>query len=97
MSKPTQGPWTIDSFGNIQTPKGVLRLKGVALPCGSVSDKSEVMANTRLIAAAPDLLEALEHLVAIVDIHQDATDNSFAWAEFVLANQAIAKAKGENE
>ena len=42
-------------------------------------------ANARLIAAAPDLLEALERVVAIAD--RDTT-------EFNTAKAAIAKAKG---
>lgn len=42
-----------------------------------------------------ELLEALEQLAAIVDIHQDNTNNSFAWPELALARQAIAKAKGQ--
>lgn len=51
-------------------------------------------ANARLIAAAPELLEALRELISIVHIHQTATENRFAWAEMPLAAEAIAKATG---
>lgn len=54
-----------------------------------------INANARLIAAAPDMLEALEQLLSIVAIHQRATKNNFAWAEVEFAREVIAKAKGE--
>ena len=50
----------------------------------------EVMANARLIAAAPDLLEALEMLAA-VDFGADGSVERGA----LLARIAIAKARGE--
>ncbi|MCY1299991.1 hypothetical protein D9M71_67300 [compost metagenome] len=48
---------------------------------------TEVMANAALIAAAPDLLEALEAVVRVAD---RATD------EFDMARAAIAKARGKS-
>jgi hypothetical protein len=48
----------------------------------------EEVANAHLIAAAPELLEALEAVVAISDRKHDAWD---------AAKAAIAKAKGENQ
>jgi hypothetical protein len=50
----------------------------------------EVMANARLIAAAPELLEALEMLAA-VDFGADGSVERGA----LLARIAIAKARGE--
>jgi hypothetical protein len=50
------------------------------------------LANARLMGAAPDLLEALQEMVSIVAIHQDATNTKFAWAEMEVANAAIARA-----
>jgi hypothetical protein len=49
-------------------------------------------ANARLIAHSPDLLMALKELVSIVNIHQRATNNNFAWAELEYAEEVIAKA-----
>jgi hypothetical protein len=63
--------------------------------CGLDTDQR--LANARLIAAAPDLLEALQEMVSIVAIHQDATNTKFAWAEMEVANAAIAKATGETK
>lgn len=94
MSWHTKGPWKIDSFGNIQTPTGILRVKGVALPCGIVSDRSEVMANTRLIAAAPDLLETLEKLSDAYSGYGMTDKQQEAW---IIAEKIIAKAKGEKK
>lgn len=39
------------------------------------------------------LLNALKDLVSIVEIHSEATDNNFAWAELLDARQAIAAAE----
>jgi hypothetical protein len=47
------------------------------------------MPNARLIAAAPDLLDALKNLVAQVD------DNAWTREEIADARAAIAKATGE--
>lgn len=51
----------------------------------------EVAANARLIAAAPDLLEALEAIVESVDAETAAIFEHLVWA----ARAAIAKATGE--
>lgn len=51
--------------------------------------------NARLIAAAPELLEALEQLVMINKIYSEDKEHDFAWAEMQNAKQVIAKAKGE--
>ena len=52
----------------------------------------EGKANARLIASAPELLEALEDLI-------DGRDNNLSWAAIESrvkkARSAIAKAKGE--
>jgi hypothetical protein len=62
------------------------------------SGKRSIHADARLIAAAPDLLEALEDAVAVMarnitpkpDVHDD-----HPWSKLVKARAAIAKAKGE--
>ena len=81
MSKHTPGPWKfIDVVGccTIEAPSRQL-LK-------YMSPTSTNVANARLMAAAPDLLEALEAVLSVAD---RATD------EFDLARAAIARAKGE--
>ena len=65
MSKPTPGPWRAshDSHGRFQ-----LIADGIPLdPERDGAQPGEGAANAALIAAAPDLLAALEQLVAWVD------------------------------
>jgi len=81
--KGTKGPWEnvggwVDSAGKDSK---------IICAIGSVSMQSEEIqdANANLIAAAPDLLEAL---IAVVRVADRATD------EFDMARTAIAKALG---
>lgn len=90
MSKHTPGPWVsiryLDSrFYELGSNEFHARL---AFTHGE-GDTDE--ANMRLIAAAPDLLEALENLADYID--ERAGDNECRPLE--NARAAIAKAKGE--
>ncbi len=63
----------------------------------SFNDYSEVEANARLIAAAPDLLDALERLkieVVLSDVDMDYIEQHFR-PHLNKAEAAIAKARGE--
>jgi hypothetical protein len=61
MSKHTPGPWTQDKYGDVTDASGqTIRVEGVALTGRSTE---ESRANARLIAAAPELLEALQAMV----------------------------------
>jgi len=53
MGEYTKGPWLVDAFGDVQANG-----EDVALVVGHYG-VDETAANARLIAAAPDLLEAL--------------------------------------
>lgn len=101
----TPGPWVAD-FGeafHIRPPEGgtlaqVTFLKGRG-GLGGRRDADECAANARLIAAAPDLLEALEAMLSHSD-GWDVTQLRKRWGEQVVneiltARAAIAKAKGE--
>ena len=83
MSKYTPGPWKfIDVIGCCAIEAADRQLLKYMSPT------STNVANARLMASAPDLLEALEAVLSVAD---RATD------EFDLARAAIAKAKGESQ
>lgn len=91
MTQHTPGPWELvkqeDDF----------EIKHKVYFIGSVYDFNqfpENEANARLIAAAPDLLEALEYMI------EEATSGQFSnpsEEEIQKARAAIAKAKGETK
>ena len=56
--------------------------------CADFPGDGNVEANARLIAAAPDLLQALQLLLIVVDAPDDDPD-------IVRAKNAVAKATGE--
>ena len=60
---------------------------GIAI-CADFPGDGNVEANARLIAAAPDLLQALQLLLIVVDAPDDDPD-------IVRAKNAVAKATGE--
>lgn len=101
MGKHTPGPWhafmgtgkaraTIQSAGGHVASCSMRNASFYKAPC----DRPEMEANARLIAAAPDLLEALR---AIVADHEFCGDDwgvrRDAW--IVTARAAIAKAEGQ--
>ena len=84
------GPWTLDEDGDVVTEGGRVL---VVLMGGDVPKEIDV-ANARLIAAAPDLLEALVSTrnrlhAAIVDA---GSDPEYADIACEQADAAIAKA-----
>ncbi len=102
MTKPkhTPGPWKHDDiYGLIVTQDGA---EIAACHAGRTGGKSETVPNARLIAAAPELLEALKQLL---DDYSDATDccdpncdcegNDSKKRLAKLATAAIAKAEGK--
>ena len=111
MSEPrwTPGPWEADcpddaQEWNINAPNGEPRLQyaswtGLAIVYGSEDwpgDGAAIgRANAHLIAAAPDLYEALEALVTVSttpDERQRPNQWNDAWA---AARAALRKARGE--
>ena len=57
MSKHTPGPWAVNANGNVKTSTGTIFI-------GPGRTYAEAMADARLIAAAPELLDALKALCA---------------------------------
>jgi hypothetical protein len=90
MSKHTSGPWVIT-----HSPLNGYRVSdktgwGVAVVLKDTNDE----ANARLIAAAPEMLEALEMADELID--QLVIDNTDNYAEErAKIRAAIATAKGE--
>ena len=90
----TPGPWHINTMETVQATIHAHRGHVATVSRGSMNEVSadEIEANARLIAAAPDLLAALEQCLPILDAHRRA-----ALGEGDLtartARAAIAKAR----
>ena len=98
MSGHTKGPW--DFSWEIQ-PNGcpTVGSKGlmVCMVAHSAKDPSQretALANANLIAAAPDLLEALEDALDGVEGNHPLDADIHSWQD--AARAAIAKARGES-
>ena len=90
--KGTPGPWFIDN-GRAIGPKSTEddQSQGMIIPVGWVEFDPEVevqVANQRMMAAAPDLLEALQIICFFEDISSDKRE---------IAEAAITKAIGESK
>lgn len=94
----TAGPWAAspaDMFGdhNIILADQTEDCRAIAAVVSNMRDHAEVSANARLIAAAPELLEALEEARNVILNHGE--DAMTLMSALVMADAAIAKAKGE--
>ena len=104
-AKHTQGPWQVLHDASVVGPDevqedGSIHVQSIA----RMALCQELMANARLIAAAPELLEALEALVKRVEyysaIPEDQRPTIEQWeytegsSEMSAARAALAKAKG---
>jgi hypothetical protein len=105
-TKHTPGPWAIlddkePSAPGIEAPSVEFSVVVIGYPQHDAGDDAgvhgrtpeEKMANACLIAAAPELLEALEMMV--LDFSDYPASERFH--AFDLARAAIAKAKGESK
>jgi hypothetical protein len=86
----TPGPWTYkDDFELVVVPKNDPQADAI---CEITGNPSEQFANARLIAAAPELLEALQNLVQfvewredfIVEDHEEGEENQYSKALTVI-------------
>ena len=106
QGKHTPGPWVvvIDDDGNPLSGRpgvfsseeldcGIVHWDGFVQPYWrSARGDKEIHANARLIAAAPDMLEALQALVSA----NNSTDGMAMRKAWDKADAAIARATGEN-
>ncbi len=97
MSKHTPGPWRVE-HQNPSPTTGEWMIAGSkpgylaeVRDCGS----GDVRANARLIAAAPDLLEACELIVSAFDQLAPMSSARNEPLQINAARAAIAKARGE--
>jgi hypothetical protein len=95
MSKHTPGPWSVGPwFDNYGEPEIIIEHKAdagnlvIAVALGGLVGQE---ANARLIAAAPDLLEALNAMLT----HMGMDEDEWNKPTFDQARAAIAKAIGE--
>ncbi|KKM13442.1 hypothetical protein LCGC14_1716230 [marine sediment metagenome] len=104
MSKHTPGPWKIDKDTFVyclnkegHNTFGCSVQKGCQCGCGKASTR-ELKANTRLIASAPELLEAcqyLEKVLLIIEKYQALPSPTILRNNIECLQQAIAKAEGK--
>jgi len=89
------GPWELTDNGKLiitQPTEGYITRDICRVDFSTMSAMNQ-KANAKLIAAAPDLLEALRHFIEdVVDINKSYSDLHYATE---LAKAAIAKATGE--
>ena len=100
MSKHTPGPWFIGKSDDLdqihcidaKTKSGLLEVCKVWGVKRDTREDDQSKANAHLISAAPDLLEALENLLAV---REGKGGTRYDCDE--IARSAIAKAKGETK
>jgi hypothetical protein len=97
MPKHTPGPWWL---GGPEWPNCVFSQERHATPmveCNYMEGDEEDIANARLISAAPELLQALEEVVSVIEDYCD-DHNSDRPTDVTVAlprlREAITKAKG---
>ena len=101
MAEHTKGPWRVeacksrgDEYRYVRTDDPRLRVI-CRVPLDHI-DGREDEANARLIAAAPELLEALEDLALQADAASPETGMRAEMKEYIVrARAVIAKARGE--
>lgn len=97
MSKHTPGPWkyrgTLRTY-IVEPVSSSSHVQRVAVVSKDIFAESQF--NARLIAAAPDMLSALEEMVELAapNIYPQPDKPNSSWAKLQRAKSALAKAKG---
>lgn len=98
-TKYTQGPWRVVNYQDKNdVPRVVSDKGGIAVLCinryiGETGPSKQEQTNAALIAAAPELLEALKDCEAALRLVERETGKSYAAT--IGARAAISKATGE--
>ncbi len=89
----TPGPWHVDKLDICTDASGatIAEIYPNGFGPGQRITAEEREANALIIAAAPDLLQALEELLAAAERHDSITARAYG---FQLAEDAVRKAKG---
>ena len=99
MGKHTVGPWSTKELANYAQPGWVVTWPDTSKP--GVHNRrldyngSFTEADARLIAAAPELLEALEDAIHYIAAIMEATEGDKISRSFLMSMTAIKKARGE--
>ena len=103
MSKHTPGPWRVQPYtwqrGNVSVfaPKFGRAPYGACVaytPCSDgVGGAAGALANARLIAAAPELLEALRRLLAAYSVSHSPEHRQSCWDQARAAIKAVEETK----
>ncbi len=96
----TAGPWKTRTSPRGSVNNQIFQAKAEDLPIATIhlgtGTVINQIANARLIAAAPDLLAALEGLYNDAQDRGETTDDDGnEYDDWMFAREAIAKAKGE--
>ena len=92
----TMGPWRFNDYGEIICGPEDDELRIAELAPWEKRHISEMTANARLIAAAPDMLTALNGMLTFYGMNEDSHHETQR-AVHNAARAAIAKAKGFNQ
>lgn len=94
--KGTPGPWFVDGFGDVNDTQGITEKTICIAACRGVTDIKRDKYNANLIAAAPELLEALQWAMKKIGPYYKRTTSNHVHCDQVdKANAAIAKALGK--
>ena len=99
-TKHTQGPWMVDGFQDCVPNMVAARVDVICLFQGHERIKTkDIPANAKLIAAAPDMLEALHRLIAQCTLlAMSGHGNSEAAESFrEIIRPVIARAEGKTK
>ncbi len=98
MTAHTPGPWIVRNgvFIDAPTMRDVAQVRGVGASEGVLNPDLEIVANARLIAAAPDLLAAVSNLLDQIENGAPFTGKASDMQRNSVeqARQAITKAAG---
>lgn len=88
FEKFTPGPWSMDSTGSVVNASGGYVAEAFDGLPGSDTDQEIASANARLVAAAPELFEALRELVAIRTIKDKLEEpNNGEWPDMAALRE----------